>query len=333
MEEAPRKKRFWTRWKENFLVKFWHNQQLKDKLYEIIFGSETKEGKRFDVVVMIMIVASIVVLMVESSIEGSAEGAKLSHGFKITFIVLEYILTAFFTFEYLARIYCSPKPLKYIFSFYGIIDLISILPVYISFIFGGARYFLVIRAFRLIRIFRVFKLFNFLQEGQFLLIALRDSSKKIIVFFLFVLVLVISMGTLMYMIEGGKNSENFNNIFTSIYWAIVTMTTVGYGDITPTTAVGRFLSAFVMLLGYTIIAVPTGIVSASMAKSYKKQREKFRICPKCHEYEYDDEAKFCKHCGHEYGDDWRQEHPEERIIRTDGREAPIETEEYEEPVL
>ena len=189
---------------------------------------------------------------------------------------------------------------------------------------------LAIRAFRLIRVFRVFKLFNFLDEGRFLMLALKDSSKKIIVFFLFVLILVISMGTVMYIIEGGKNTA-FSNIFTSIYWAIVTMTTVGYGDITPTTGLGRALSAFVMLLGYTIIAVPTGIVSASMAKSYKKQREKFRICPQCHEYEYDNEAKFCKHCGHEFGDDWRQEHPEEKIIRTDGREEAIETEVYEEP--
>ena len=323
MEGKQPKKRFWTRWKENFLVKFWHNQQLKDKLYEIIFGSETKAGKMFDIVLMIMIVASIVVLMIES--------AGIPRAWKILFIVLEYIFTAFFTFEYLARVYCSPKPLKYIFSFYGIVDLVSTLPVYISFIFGGARYMLAIRAFRLIRVFRVFKLFNFLDEGRFLMLALKDSSKKIIVFFLFVLILVISMGTVMYMIEGGKNTA-FSNIFTSIYWAIVTMTTVGYGDITPTTGLGRFLSAFVMLMGYTIIAVPTGIVSASMAKNYKKHRETFRICPQCHEYEYDNDAKFCKHCGHEYGDDWRQEHPEERIIRTDNREAPIETEEYEEPV-
>jgi len=324
MEESQHKVKFWNRWKENFLVKFWHNQQLKDKLYEIIFGSDTKAGKLFDVVLMIMIVASILVLMIES--------AGISKPFKITFIVLEYVFTAFFTFEYLARIYCSPKPLKYVFSFYGIVDLISTLPVYISFIMGSARYLLAVRAFRLIRVFRVFKLFNFMHEGQFLLLALRDSSKKIIVFFLFVLILVISMGTIMYMVEGGSNSENFNNIFNSIYWAIVTMTTVGYGDITPTTGLGRFLSAFVMLMGYTIIAVPTGIVSASMAKSYKKQREVFRICPQCHEYEYDSDAKFCKHCGHKFGDDWRQEHPEERIIRTDNREAPIETEEYEEPV-
>ena len=324
MEETPRKKKFYARWKDYFLVKFWNNQQLKDKMFEIIFGSDTKSGKLFDVVLMIMIIASIVVLMIES--------AGVPKAFKITFIVLEYVFTAFFTFEYLARVYCSPKPLKYVLSFYGIVDLVSTLPVYISFFFGGARYLLAIRAFRLIRVFRVFKLFNFLQEGQFLLLALRDSSKKIIVFFLFVLILVISMGTIMYMIEGGEDSSNFNNIFTSIYWAIVTMTTVGYGDITPTTALGRFLSAFVMLLGYTIIAVPTGIVSASMAKNYKKRSEQFRICHNCHETEYDPEARFCKHCGHEFGDDWRHEHPEEKIIRTDGKPKPIETEEYIEPI-
>jgi len=322
MKEKQPKKRFWTRWKENFLVKFWHNQALKDKLFEIIFGSDTKAGKRFDIVLMIMIVASILVLMIESAGEAKA--------FKLVFMILEYVFTAFFTFEYLARVYCSPKPLKYIFSFYGIVDLVSTLPVYISFIFGGARYLLAIRAFRLIRIFRVFKLFNFLQEGQTLMLALRDSSKKIIVFFLFVLILVISMGTVMYMIEGGDESSRFNNIFTSIYWAIVTMTTVGYGDITPTTGLGRFLSAFVMLLGYTIIAVPTGIVSASMAKNYKKRSEEFRVCPNCHEAEFDPEARFCRHCGHELGGDWKREHPEEKIIRTDGKQPNDEQKDIEE---
>lgn len=318
-QERPQKKKFFARLKEKFLVKFWHNQQLKDKLYDIIFDSDTPAGKRFDIVLMIMIIASIVVMMIESS--------GIPRGFKITFMVLEYLFTAFFTFEYLARIYCSPRPRKYVLSFFGIVDLMSTLPVYLSIFFSGARYLLAIRAFRLIRVFRVFKLFSFLEEGHTLLLALRDSLRKIIVFFLFVVVLVVCIGTIMFMIEGTQEGSSFSNIFTSIYWAIVTMTTVGYGDITPTTDVGRFLSAVVMLLGYTIIAVPTGIVSASMAKSYRKhQREEFRICPNCRSNEYDPDAKFCKNCGCELGNDWKLEHPEERIIRDDGSSVSDENE-------
>ena len=159
-----------------------------------------------------------------------------------------------------------------------------------------ARYLLIIRAFRLIRVFRVFKLFNFLNEGERLLTALRESSKKIAVFFLFVVILVTSIGTLMYMIEGTQPNSQFNNIPNSIYWAIVTMTTVGYGDITPATGLGKFLSACVMLIGYTIIAVPTGIVSASMMKEYKRRRDK--ECPNCHRSGHEDNAEFCKYCGH-----------------------------------
>ena len=162
----------------------------------------------------------------------------------------------FFRLEYVLRLYCSPQPRKYALSFFGIVDLLATLPLYIGWLFGTARYLLVIRTFRLIRVFRIFKLFNYLNEGNFLLRSLVFSSRKIIVFFLFVLILVTSIGTLMYMIEGQRPGTSFNNIPNSIYWAIVTMTTVGYGDITPETPLGRFLSAIVMLLGYTIIAVP-----------------------------------------------------------------------------
>ncbi len=321
-QPVEKKKRFFARLKDNFMTKFWRNQEKKAKLYAIIFGSDTPAGKRFDVVLMIMIVASILVMMIESS--------GIPHNFKFAFMILEYVFTAFFTFEYLARIYCSPQPRKYIFSFYGIVDLLSTLPVYLGFIFGGARYLLAIRVFRLIRVFRVFKLFSFLNEGYSLMIALRDSMRKIIVFFLFVVILVICIGSIMYMIEGTQENSRFSNIFTSIYWAIVTMTTVGYGDITPTTSVGRFLSAIVMLLGYTIIAVPTGIVSASMAKNYKnKKDEEFRICTNCHNSEYDKNAKFCKHCGKELENNWKKEHPAERIIRNDKETSTAENAENE----
>lgn len=263
-------------------------KELKRKLYTIIFESDTPAGKLFDVCLIWFILFSIIVVMLESI-------QSLSYKYGTLFKVSEYIITAAFTVEYIARIYCSPKPKKYIFSFFGIIDLLSTLPVYLGFIFTGARYLLVIRAFRIIRIFRIYRLFGFLNEGQILLQSLKESFRKIIVFFLFVVILVISIGTIMYMVESRQPGTQFSNIPNSIYWAVVTMTTVGYGDITPVTAFGRFLSAIVMLIGYTIIAVPTGIVSASMIRQYHK-RDKHE-CPHCHMTGHDSDAVYCKRCG------------------------------------
>lgn len=246
--------------------KIMHNEPLKKKLYTIIFESDTPAGKFFDVVLMICILLSIFVVVAESIQEWeSFLGPHLR--------VLEYLFTIFFTAEYILRLYCSPKPRKYALSFFGIVDLLSTLPLYISWIFGPARYLLVLRTFRLIRVFRVFKLFNFLTEGHLLLRSLYLSSRKIGVFFLFVILLVIAIGTLMYMVEGQQPNTQFNNIPNSIYWAVVTMTTVGYGDITPVTPFGRFLSVVVMLVGYTIIAVPTGIVSASMMQDNRDKHK------------------------------------------------------------
>lgn len=276
------------------IVHFLHNDKLKRKLYVIIFESDTPAGKLFDVALIICILFSVLLVIIES-LKG------LPDYLNTPFVIMEYIFTAFFTFEYLTRIYCCPHPRKYIFSFFGIVDLLATLPLYIGLLFPGVRYLLIIRTFRLIRVFRVFKLFNFLYEGERLLNALRDSSKKIAVFFLFVVILVTSLGTLMYMIEGTQPNTQFNNIPNSIYWAIVTMTTVGYGDITPDTALGRFLSACVMLIGYTIIAVPTGIVSVSIMKEYKRQRDK--ECPYCHRSGHEDNAAFCKYCGHDLNAD------------------------------
>ena len=267
---------------------FLHDEKLKRKLYVIIFESDTPAGKLFDVVLIGCILVSVLLVIIESL-------KSIPSYLTTPFVIMEYLFTAFFTFEYLTRIYCSPRPRKYIFSFFGIVDLLATLPLYIGLLFPGARYLLIIRAFRLIRVFRVFKLFNFLNEGERLLTALRESSKKIAVFFLFVVILVTSIGTLMYMIEGTQPDSQFNNIPNSIYWAIVTMTTVGYGDITPVTGFGKFLSACVMLIGYTIIAVPTGIVSASMMKDYKRRRDK--EYPHCHRSGHEDNAGFCKYCG------------------------------------
>ena len=276
-------KRLWSKW-QGLL----HDERLKHKIYVIIFESDTPMGKLFDVALIGFIVLSILVVVAESI-------QSLDPVVRPYLRVSEYVFTFFFTMEYVLRLYCSPRPRKYALSFFGIVDLLATLPLYIGWFFGTARYLLVIRTFRLIRVFRIFKLFNYLDEGNFLLRSLMFSSRKIIVFFLFVLILVISIGTLMYMIEGRLPGTEFNNIPNSIYWAIVTMTTVGYGDITPETPLGRFLSAIVMLLGYTIIAVPTGIVSASMLHEHRHQVS--LKCPCCGRDGHEEEAVYCKYCG------------------------------------
>lgn len=264
------------------------DKKLRHKIYTIIFESDTPAGKAFDVGLICAIIFSVGIVMFESI-------QSFNEKHKILFLTLEWILTAFFTIEYTLRVYSSPRPSKYIFSFYGIIDFLATFPAYLVFFFSGAHYFMVIRAFRLIRIFRIFKLFDFLEEGEILLYSIRDSRRKIFVFFFFVVIIVISIGTIMYVIEGSLPDSRFSNIPNSIYWAVVTLTTVGYGDITPVTALGRFLSACVMLLGYTIIAVPTGIVSVSMLTNRKKSTQ--RKCPHCHANMHDKDAVYCKFCG------------------------------------
>ena len=262
----------------------------KERLYNIVFNSDTKAGKAFDISVMIAIILSLVVAFVETK-------PAVMGRFKDVLTVMEYILTFFFTIEYILRLYCSPRPKDYAFSFFGIIDLVATLPLYLSFIpyLSSARYFFILRVFRLLRIFRVLKLFSFINEGHLLLQSIRLSFRKILVYFLFVLILVTIIGTLMFMVEGGQPGTQFTDIGTSIYWAIVTLTTVGYGDITPVTIVGRLLSSVVMILGYTIIAVPTGIVSATMIDETKRKGKNGR-CPRCNE-KTDLKANYCKHCG------------------------------------
>lgn len=250
--------------------KLMHNEALKRRIYIIIFESDTPAGKLFDVALILFILLSILIVITES-IQGVSEVAG-------PFLrVAEYLFTFFFTAEYVLRLYCSPSRRGYALSFFGIVDLLATLPLYLTWIFGPARYLLIIRTFRLIRVFRIFKLFNFLEEGRLLLHSLYASSAKIGVFFLFVLILVISIGTIMFMVEGQQPDTAFNNIPNCIYWAVVTLTTVGYGDITPVTPVGRFLSAVVMLMGYTIIAVPTGIVSATMLQTHQRKREEEQL--------------------------------------------------------
>ena len=280
------------------------NQKLKDKLYTIIFESDTPAGRAFDIVLIVLIVASIVVTMFDSLIS-------VRWGTWVM-VVLEYVFTIFFTLEYILRLYCSRSPRRYALSFFGIIDLVSILPMYLGYFVHGARFMIVLRAFRLIRVFRVFKLFAFLDEGYKLMESIRMSMRKILVFFLFVLIMVTAIGTVLYIIEGGQPGTQFTDIPTSIYWAIVTMTTVGYGDIAPVTAVGRFLSGIVMLLGYTIIAVPTGIVSAEMIRDAQRSDKVNlrRVCPNCGRRGHADDAKFCSECGCDLEDDDTGTEPE-----------------------
>lgn len=260
----------------------------KEHLYRIIFESDTTVGKWFDIVLIVAIMLSIVVTFVES-IHG------MSHRYQLVLEILEYAFTFFFTLEYVARLYCSPRARDYALSFFGIVDLLATLPPYLSFFFPGARYMILLRTMRVMRVFRVFKLFSFINEGYILLHSLKRSMNKILVYFMFVLILVVCIGTVMYIVEGSQPHTAFKDLGTSVYWAIVTMTTVGYGDITPVTAVGRFLSAFVMLLGYTIIAIPTGIVSVAIIDETKAPVRNNR-CPRCN-HRVENEDNFCRYCG------------------------------------
>ena len=264
------------------------NWMRKAEMYRIIFGADTPAGKAFDVAVMVAILLSLPLVFIESL-------PNLPPTFKLILTILEYVLTAFFTLEYIARVYCSPVRHKYVFSFFGIVDFLATFPPYIFFFLPSARYFILFRTFRLIRVFRVFKLFSFINEGYLLMESLRKSVKKILVYFLFVLILATCLGTLMYMIEQDEPGTGFTDVGTSIYWAIVTMTTVGYGDITPVTLVGRLLAAFIMLLGYTIIAVPTGIVSATIIDETQRPVRKGR-CPRC-EAKVGKGDHYCANCG------------------------------------
>ncbi len=265
----------------------------KEKIHEIIFEADTPQGKTFDVILMIIILLSVVVVMLESVSSYEAQYGKL-------FFILEWVFTIFFSIEYGLRLYCVYNPRKYATSFFGIIDLLAIIPTFLSLIITGTQYLIVIRALRLLRIFRIFKLVKFLNEGNIIVKALIASRAKILVFMLFILLLVTILGSVMYLIEAEYN-EKFDSIPRSIYWAIVTLTTVGYGDISPSTSFGQFVAAFVMLLGYAVIAVPTGIVSAEIARSAGTIKTitalNTQACRYCSREGHDDDATHCKYCG------------------------------------
>ena len=266
------------------------NINWKHKIHEIIYEADTPMGKLFDVVLLVMIVFSIIFVMLES-VKGFPE--QTYHYFYIA----EWIITIFFTLEYAARIYSINQPSKYIFSFYGIIDLLSTLPLYLSFFMTGTTALLTVRALRLLRVFRVLKITRYVGESDKLAKAIKDSKAKILVFLFAVLVVCIIMGTLMYIVEGEESG--FKSIPVSVYWCIVTLTTVGFGDIAPVTPFGQFLAAVIMILGYGIIAVPTGIVSAEYAAATNQNivHVNTQSCWNCNAKKHQDHAKHCYNCG------------------------------------
>jgi len=263
-------------------------KSIRKKLYDIIFEADTFAGKMFDIVLLVLIVISILAVILESV---PAYGER----YRNLFSVIEWTITFFFTAEYLLRIWVVERSSRYIFSFFGIIDLLSILPSYISLVIGGAHGLMIIRALRLLRIFRLFKLSRYIAEGNMLMMALKNSREKISVFLMTVVMLVIVLGTLMYMVEGEEHG--FTSIPRGIYWAIVTLTTVGYGDIAPVTGLGQFIASLVMILGYGIIAVPTGIVTVEYSRVRKNKKVTTQVCPHCLREGHDVDAVYCKYCG------------------------------------
>lgn len=257
---------------------------LRERLNRIIFESDTRAGRAFDVALILSILASVVVIMLDSVAALAAE-----HG--DVFVAAEWFFTILFTVEYVLRVYASRTRVHYARSFFGIVDLLAILPSYLSLFFPAGRFLLTVRILRVVRIFRVLKLATYVGEAGVLMRALKSSRYKITVFLLVVLSIVVIVGSLMYLIEGGENG--FTSIPRSIYWAVVTLTTVGYGDIAPRTTLGQTLAMLLMVTGYGIIAVPTGIVTVELNKAAGPHRE----CASCHNTSHDRDANFCKFCG------------------------------------
>ncbi len=254
-------------------------------LYEIIFEAETVGGKTFDVLLLATIVLSVAVVMLES-----VKSVRNDYGMLL--LQAEWAFTIVFTIEYVLRLISVRRPLNYATSFFGVIDLLAIIPTYASFFLPGLQYLLVVRILRLLRIFRILKLAEFVSEARVITSALRASMKKISVFLFAILILVTIIGSIMYVIEGEEHG--FTDIPTSIYWAVVTLTTVGYGDLSPKTGIGKAFASLVMILGYAIIAVPTGIVTVELSRSVKKIST--QVCPECHTQDHDADAVFCKYC-------------------------------------
>ena len=259
----------------------------KHRLHEIVYEADTPAGKRFDLILFILILLSVVLVMLESV-------ASIHTRYEVELNIMEWVITGLFSIEYIIRLIAIKKPLSYVFSFYGIIDLLSTIPKYISLFFVGSESLIALRALRLLRIFRILKLTPYIGESNTLLKALKASRAKILVFIFGVVILCIIFGTLMYLIE--SESSGFTSIPRSIYWCIVTLTTVGYGDIAPQTSLGQFLASIIMILGYGIIAVPTGIVTAEMSKKSSVDTNT-QACPYCMHTEHKENSIYCHQCG------------------------------------
>jgi voltage-gated potassium channel len=255
----------------------------KEKLYHIVFQNDTKAGKQFDIWLLWLILISVLVAMLDSvpSLNGS---------FSLEFYLIEWVFTLLFTIEYIIRVSVHPQRSKYVFSFWGLVDLLAILPAYLSLLFVGSQYFIIVRVFRLLRVFRILRLVQFNREAYVLINALRASTFKISIFLSTVITIVVLLGTIMYVVESPENG--FTSIPQSIYWAVITITTVGYGDVVPVTVLGKFISSFAMIIGYAIIAVPTGIVTVEMTKSSQQKK----ACPTC-DFKNNPQANYCNNCG------------------------------------
>jgi voltage-gated potassium channel len=257
------------------------------KLYVIIFESDTRAGLLFDQVLLIAIVASVTVVMLDSVVS-------ISSRYHVLLTRLEWLFTGLFTIEYVARLMCVQRPRRYARSFYGVIDLVSVLPTYLAIFLPELHALIDVRVLRMLRVFRILKLTQYLEEFQLLAAALRNSRRKIAVFLSAVLMIVVTLGTVMYVVEGPENG--FTSIPLAVYWAITTMTTVGFGDITPQTDFGRLVASMMMLMGWGVLAVPTGIVTAEMTSQRLRPTGR-RTCAKCGTGEHAVDARFCRACG------------------------------------
>lgn len=266
-----------------------HRVSLKERIHIIIDGTDTPAGKLFDVVLLIAIIASVAVIMLDSVVALKVVYGRL-------FFYAEWVFTLLFTLEYALRLYSAPNRQRYAFSFFGVVDLLALLPSYLSILFVGTQYLLVVRILRILRIFRVFKLKSYMHQAGFLASAFKTSQHKISVFFLSLLLLVTIFGSILYVVEGVENG--FTSIPRSIYWAVVTLTTVGYGDISPQTPLGQAIASLVMITGYAIIAVPTGIFTAELTRTMRPQLQPV-TCPNCGKFGHALGAKFCDRCGHD----------------------------------
>ena len=271
------------------------DEDWKKKLFRIIYFADTPLGKLFDLLLLFMITLSTIIIILDS-----VESVK----FHQTFWYLELIMTILFIIEYIIRVLVVKNKRDYIFSFLGLIDLLSIIPFFLGMFFYEVKFLMIIRLLRMLRIFRILNMMDYMDDGHYILDSLRNNSRKIAVFLLFIVIVAVISGAIMYMVEGGENG--FNNIPESIYWAVVTITTVAYGDISPKTGLGKFISMILMLCGYSIIAVPTGIITSHMRRKYLNLKTKKILCDRCGNIDNDDDARYCKTCGKRLGKDKKE---------------------------